>query len=282
MHLLSPHGRSLEVGGRVRLMGILNVTPDSFADGGRYLDRADAVQHGLRMVADGADLLDLGGESTRPGHTAVPPEEQLRRILPVLAELRAQTDVPITVDTTRAAVADATLRAGADWINDTTALRGDEDMARVVAAHGCPVILMHRFVPPRTKDDPPPSRSSVMERIVGELAMRVSHAVSAGIAEARILLDPGIGFGTLMADNLVIHAHIGDLQRLGRPVVAGPSRKSFLGLLTGRSTADRLAGTAASVAALALRGVDIVRVHDVPEMHDVVQVTDAIRRAAQS
>jgi dihydropteroate synthase len=262
-------------------MGILNATPDSFSDGGRYLQPSDAVQHGLRMVADGADLLDLGGESTRPGHTPVPAEEQLRRILPVLAELRAQTDVPISVDTTRASVADAVVRAGADWINDTTALRGDPDMARVIAAHGCPVILMHRFVPPRTTADPPPSRSSVMGRIVDELARRIADAVAAGIPEARILLDPGIGFGTLMADNLVIHAHIGDLQRLGRPVVAGPSRKSFLGHLTGRSTGDRLAGTAASVAALALRGVDILRVHDVPEMRDVISVTDAIRRAAQ-
>ncbi len=282
MRIDSPHRRGLDVGdGRTRLMGVLNITPDSFSDGGHFLAPDAAVRQGKALVEAGADVIDLGAESTRPGYAGVPPDEQLSRLLPVLTALRGEIDVPISIDTTRATVASAALEAGADWINDTTALTEDPELAAVVAEHRCPVVLMHRFVPARTAADPGPSRASVMTPIVSALQARVEFAIAQGIDESRILLDPGIGFGTLAADNTVIHAHIADLQRLGRPIVAGPSRKSFLGHLTGRETGERLPATAACVAILATAGVDLVRVHDVSEMRDVVIVADAIRRAQE-
>lgn len=283
MRIEAPGGRALDLGeGRTRLMGVLNLTPDSFSDGGLLDSVEAAVQRGLELVEAGADVLDLGGESTRPHYRPVPPETQLRRVMPVLEALRPRVPCPISIDTTRAAVAEAALAAGADWINDTSALAEDAEMAGVVASHGCPVVLMHRFDPPRTAADPPPSRGSVMGRIVARLGERVAHATASGIGESRILLDPGVGFGTLAADNPVIHAHVDDLRVLEKPLVVGPSRKSFLGQLTGRPTSERLAATAACVAALALRGVEIVRVHDVAAMRDVVAVADAIRRAGES
>ena len=260
MLLESPHGRALELGnGRTRIMGVLNVTPDSFSDGGRFLAAEDAVRRGEQMVAAGAAVLDIGGESTRPGYQRVAAEEQLARILPVLEALRPRVEVPISVDTTLAAVAAAALDAGADWINDTTALTEDPEIAAVAADRRCPVVLMHRFSPARQPDDAPPSRASVTRRIAENLSARVRDAVERGIDESRILLDPGIGFGTLVEDNVVIHAHIADLRALGKPLVVGPSRKSFLGQLTGREVGDRLAATAACVAALAVRGVELVR-----------------------
>lgn len=263
------------------LMGVVNVTPDSFSDGGLFDTTDAAVARGLELIEAGANVLDLGGESTRPGYRPVPAATQLERILPVLEALRPRVAAPISIDTTLAAVAAAALDAGADWINDTSALREDPEMAAVVARHGCPVVLMHRFDPPRTGADAPPTRDSVMGAIVASLAERVAHATERGIDESRILLDPGLGFGTLSADNLVIHAHIDDLHRLGKPLVVGPSRKSFLGHLTGRPSSERLAGTAACVAALALRGVAFVRVHDVAAMRDVVIVIEAIRGAEE-
>lgn len=282
MRIDSPHGRALDLtGGRTRIMGILNVTPDSFSDGGRYLDVEAATRRAREMVAEGAHVLDIGAESTRPGHETVPPDEQLRRILPVLDAVRAEVNVPISVDTTRAAVADAALRAGADWINDTTALTEDPELGPVVADHGCPIVLMHRFSPARTAGDPPSARGTVMTAITRTLAERMRYAMDCGIDESRILLDPGVGFGTLVEDNLVIHAHIRDLRELGRPLVVGPSRKSFLGHVTGCGVDDRLAATAACVTVLAGQGVEIVRVHDVAEMVSVVLTTQAIQNAKQ-
>jgi dihydropteroate synthase len=189
-------------------------------------------------------------------------------------------DVPISIDTTRAEVAEAALRAGADWINDTSGLGDGGALADVVARHRCPIVLMHRFSPPRSQGEPS-SRSAVMGRIVSDLERALDVARGSGIDESQILLDPGIGFGTLGADNLVIHAHIGDLAALDRPIVAGPSRKSFLGMVTGRGVDDRLAGTLASVVLLALAGVALVRVHDVAETKDALALVEAVQVAAE-
>jgi dihydropteroate synthase len=258
MRIEAPGGRALDLGeGRTRLMGVLNLTPDSFSDGGLFDSVDAAVRRGLELVDAGADVLDLGGESTRPHYRPVPPQTQMERVLPVLEALRPRVPVPIS-------------------------LAEDPEMAAVVATHGCPVVLMHRFDPPRTAADPPPSRGHVMAKIVARLRARIAHATASGIRQSRILLDPGVGFGTLSGDNPVIHAHVEDLRILEKPLVVGPSRKSFLGQLTGRPTSERLAATAACVAALALRGVEIVRVHDVAAMRDVVAVADAIRRAGES
>lgn len=278
--ILSPHGRrSVLGGGETRLMGVLNVTPDSFSDGGRFLDVAAAVTHAERMVEAGAAVLDVGGESTRPGHSPVPAEEQIRRVLPVLEAVRPRVDVPISIDTTRAAVAAAALDAGADWVNDTSALGEDPDLAVLVAERRCPIVLMHRFEPPRPARSPADRAQSVLDEILATLGARIARACEAGISRERILVDPGLGFGTLFADNLTILAGIDRLRGLGRPLVVGPSRKSFLGQITGRPVHQRLWGTAGAVAALALSGVELVRVHDVAEMLDVARVADAIRRA---
>ncbi|MHC4516345.1 MAG: dihydropteroate synthase [Planctomycetota bacterium] len=280
MELFGSSGRHLHVGtGHTRVMGVVNVTPDSFSDGGRFLDPEAAIAQGLRMVREGADVLDVGGESTRPGYVPVAPAQQLERILPVIAGLRQQVDVPISVDTTRAVVAAAALDAGADWVNDTTALQEDPEMAELCADRGCTVVLMHRFVPSRKQTSGPPSGRDMVALLVRNLAARLQEATSHGIREDRIVLDPGIGFGTRSQDNLELLARIGMLQHLQRPLLAGPSRKSFLGELTGKPPAERVAATAAAVTALALAGVEIVRVHDVAEMVDVVHVADAIRLA---
>lgn len=278
--IVGSDGRALVVGdGQTRLMGVLNVTPDSFFDGGRHVDHAAAVAHGLALAVAGADVLDVGGESTRPGHEPVPAAEQIARVVPVIAALAAATTVPIAVDTTLGAVAAAALDAGASWVNDTSALRHDDRLADLCASRGCPVVLMHRFEPPRRVDAWPPPGRELVRRVGQELAERVAVAESRGIDRSRIVLDPGIGFGTLVDDNLAMHAFLDELRQPGLPLLFGTSRKSFLGRLTGRTDpADRLHATAGSVACLALLGVEILRVHDVAEMRDVVRVADAIRR----
>ena len=280
MLLSAPGGRDLELGQRhTRLMGVLNVTPDSFSDGGRYLEPEAALSHGLRMVREGAHILDVGGESTRPGSEPVPAAEQIRRILPVIRALAPQVDVPISVDTTSAEVAAAALDAGAHWINDTGSLKKDPELGAVAAANGCPLVLMHRFEPARVREPDPPQGPALVEIIAAELQRAVDRARAAGVADEKILLDPGIGFGTLPEDNPSILAHLPLLRRLGRPLLVGPSNKSFLGQLTGRGAGERVYGTAAAVATMALQGVEVIRVHDVAAMADVVAVADAIRAA---
>lgn len=266
---------------RTRLMGVVNVTPDSFSDGGAFLDPGAAIEHGLRLAGEGADILDIGGESSRPGYVPVPATEQLRRILPVVEGLRRQTDLPLSIDTTRAAVATACLDAGADWINDTSALLEDPDLGPLLAGRNCHVVLMHRFDPPRRDGDRPNGRGLV-ELVATELEQLAGRAIRQGIDPARIILDPGLGFGTLYADSLALIADVGPLRRLPHPLLFGPSRKSFIGRLTGRPAADRTFGTAAAVAALALQAVEILRVHDVAAMVDVVQVADTLRKAKEA
>lgn len=279
MNLPGVHGADLTVGeGHTRIMGVVNVTPDSFSDGGRFLDPGAAIDHGLALVAAGADVLDVGGESTRPGYTPVSPAEQLERIRPVIAGLRRQTTAPISVDTTRAEVARAALDAGADWINDTTALSADPELAGVVAAAGCPVVLMHRFEPAREPGQRP-HPSAIAEACVAYLHDRVRFAADRGVDPQRIVLDPGLGFGTLFEDSIALMADVRSWRRLPYPLLFGPSRKSFIGQMTGRGAAERVHGTAAAVAILAMQGVELLRVHDVAAMVDVIAVADTLRNA---
>ncbi|MEE2886740.1 MAG: dihydropteroate synthase [Planctomycetota bacterium] len=280
MKLTGRHGRDLTLGeDRTRIMGVVNVTPDSFSDGGAFVDPERAIEHGLALAADGADVLDIGGESTRPNYTPISVEEQISRTRPVIEGLRKQTAVPISIDTTRAAVAIAALEAGADWINDTTALAEDPELAAVAVEHGCPIVLMHRFNPPRGTATS--TLETVAESIVQDLELRVRFATDQGIDPKRIILDPGLGFGTLCTDNLLLMADVSPLRRLPYPWLFGPSRKSFIGEMTGKPASERLHGTAAAVAILAMQGVEVLRVHDVAAMVDVVKVADRLRTVAQ-
>jgi dihydropteroate synthase len=252
-----------------RLMGIVNVTPDSFSDGGAFLDAERAIEHGLRLVAEGADLLDVGGESTRPGAAVVPADEELRRVLPVVAGLVERTDVPVSIDTSKASVARACLDAGAVVVNDVTGLEGDPAMPAVCATAGCAVIAMHTQGNPRTMQDDPTYEDCVAE-IAGYLAGRVEALVAAGIDAERICLDPGIGFGKKAAHNLEILSSIDRLRALGRPVLIGHSRKRFLSKVLGREVEERTAGTLGVAIALAAQHCDLIRVHDVRATRDAL------------
>ncbi|HVF76763.1 MAG TPA: dihydropteroate synthase [Solirubrobacteraceae bacterium] len=259
------------------VMGVVNVTPDSFSDGGEWLDPAAAVSHGLALVAQGAAILDIGGESTRPGAEPVSEREELRRVLPVLEGL-AEAGARLSIDTSKAAVAAAALDAGATIVNDVTALRGDPRMAALVAERGCDVCLMHMLGEPRTMQRDP-RYDDVVADVKAFLAARRAFAVNAGIAPERIWLDPGIGFGKTIDHNLELLARLDEIVALGRPVVVGTSRKTFLGTITGRADAgDRVPGTiATSVLALA-RGARIFRVHDVAPARDALLVAAATLR----
>ena len=255
-------------------MGIVNVTPDSFSDGGLFLDAEAAVAHGRQLAEQGADVVDVGGESTRPGADAVPAGQELARTEPVVAGL-ASAGIPVSIDTSKAAVAEGALAAGAAMVNDVTALRGDSDLAGLCADRDCEVVLMHMLGTPRTMQDAP-TYDDVVDDIRAFLAERVAAAVGAGIAEERIWVDPGIGFGKTVEHNLELLRRLDELHDLGRPVVVGTSRKSFIGKLTGREVTERLGGTIASNV-LALRaGADMLRVHDVQEVADAAKVAEAI------
>jgi dihydropteroate synthase len=259
-----------------RIMGVVNVTPDSFSDGGRYLDAGAAVAHGLLLEAEGASILDVGGESTRPGAAPVPEAEELRRVMPVIEGLlsggsRAQ----ISIDTSKAGVAVRALHAGASLVNDVTALRGDPKMAGVVADAGADCCLMHMLGEPRTMQRDP-RYDDVVTDIRAFLEERMAFAVSAGIAAERIMLDPGIGFGKTLEHNLELLRRLDELVALGRPVVVGTSRKSFLGKLTGRDAPDdRVAATVATNVLAYERGARVFRVHDVAPVRDALTVTAA-------
>ena len=254
------------------VMGIVNVTPDSFSDGGRFAAAAAAVAHGLELVRQGADLLDVGGESTRPGSEPVPLDEELRRVVPVVRELAARAGVPVSVDTSKAEVARQALEAGAHVINDVTALLGDPDMAAVVRDFGAGVVLMHMQGTPATMQVAP-AYADVVAEVTAFLEARLQAARDLGIAGERVALDPGIGFGKTSAHNRELLAHLGRLQRLGRPVCLGVSRKGFLGRLLGRSAGERLAGSLAAACFCLGRGAaQVLRVHDVAETRDAVTV----------
>jgi dihydropteroate synthase len=270
--------RVLECGPRTLVMGVLNVTPDSFSDGGRFLDHEAAVEHGLRMAADGADLLDVGGESTRPGSDEVPDEEELGRVLPVVKRLAAEVDIPVSIDTRKARVAEGAIEAGASIVNDVAGGR-DRRMLDVVRDAGRGLILMHMLGEPKTMQLDP-RYDDVVRDVRRYLAERITAAERAGIARDRLAVDPGLGFGKTSAHSLSLMRHVDAFLDLGVPVVVGPSRKSFIGAALGDAPVEgRLHGTAGAVAWMAARGAHVIRVHDVHEMAEVVRVVDAIRTA---
>jgi dihydropteroate synthase len=261
------------------VMGVVNVTPDSFSDGGRYLDRVAAVEHALALEREGAAILDLGGESTRPGAEPVSAAEERRRVIPVIEDLvAAGVRAQISVDTSKAVVAEAALAAGATLVNDVTAFRGDPELASLVAERGADCCLMHMLGEPRTMQQDPRYEDVVCD-VRAFLEERIEFAISAGIPAARILVDPGIGFGKTGAHNLELLNRLDEIVTLGPPVVIGTSRKSFLGRLTGRATDERLAGTIATNVLAFERGATVFRVHDVAPLHDALVVAAATVRA---
>jgi dihydropteroate synthase len=257
---------------------VVNVTPDSFSDGGHYLETAAAVAHALRLVDEGADLLDLGGESTRPGSQPVSADEELRRVLPVVEELARRTDVPLSVDTSKAEVARRALEAGAAIINDVTALRGDPAMPAVVRDAGAGVILMHMRGTPATMQLAPEYPEGIVTALDRFFESRLHELPGLGIAAGRVVLDPGIGFGKTEDHNWEIIAHLAALGRFGRPVCLGVSRKGFLGRLLGRPVGERLAGSlAVACFALARGAAQVLRVHDVAATRDAVRVFERLK-----
>lgn len=264
--------RRLELGGRTWIAGVLNLTPDSFSDGGRFGDPDAALRQARRLLAEGADLVDLGGESTRPGAEPVPAAEERRRVLPVLRALRAETPALLSVDTRRAETAAAALECGADLVNDVSAL-GDPDMAEVVRRAGAGIVLMHMRGEPGTMQDRP-EYGNVVADVEAFLRERIARARGAGIPEECIALDPGIGFGKTPAHNAALLRGFPSMALGGRPWWIGVSRKSLLGVLTGRPVGERLAAGLGALAFAALRGAHVLRVHDVKESCDAARVVD--------
>jgi dihydropteroate synthase len=255
-------------------MGVLNVTPDSFSDGGRFFDFENAVAHGREMVQHGADFIDVGGESTRPGSDPVSENEEKRRVVPVIKRLVEETTVPISIDTYKAAVADAALSAGATIVNDISGLTFDPDMLNVAVRHRASVVIMHVKGTPKTMQENP-----VYADVVGEISeflrLQAKKAEEAGVEQ--IVIDPGIGFGKRLEHNLELIRRLAEFKSLGYPLLVGPSRKSFIGKLLDLPVDQRLEGTAAAVSACILNGANIVRVHDVKEMKRVASVADAVK-----
>ncbi len=269
-----PTGK-LDFSGGCIVMGVLNVTPDSFSDGGKFIDLDKAIEQGIKMVAEGAAIIDVGPESTRPGAQAVTADEQIRRAIPVITKLTKKTKVCISIDTTNCEVAKAALDAGANIINDITAL-ADERMAQLAAKRKVPVILMHMQGMPRTMQVEPKYKDVVVD-VLKFLLDKAKRAEKSGIPKERIFIDPGIGFGKTVEHNLKLLANLDKFVKTGYRVLVGPSRKWFIGKLTGKENpVDRIFGTAATVALCAYAGVSIVRVHDVAKMIDVVRIANAI------
>ena len=263
---------------KVLIMGVLNVTPDSFSDGGHYVDPLKALDHVQRMAEEGADIVDVGGESTRPGAVPVDEEEELKRLKPILQVLGRGNPIPISVDTRKASVAQLALDCGAAMVNDVSALRDDPEMGRVVAEAGAGVVLMHRQGDSRTMQQAP-SYHDVVGEIKQFLVDRLSAACEKGIHQRNILLDPGIGFGKNVSHNLTIINRLDQFLNLGRPIIIGISKKSFIGQILEKPVEDRYMGTGAAVAVAVLRGAHLIRVHDVGLMRDVVTMAKVLREA---
>lgn len=271
-----PAARALVLGERTLVMGVLNVTPDSFSDGGHYLDARQAVARAFEIESQGADILDVGGESTRPGSTGISSQEEMRRVIPVLEKLQGRLKIPISIDTSKAEVAEAAIYHGAQIINDVTGLRADPRLAEIAAQRKLPLILMHMRGEPRTMQNKPFARD-VMREVTTGLRQSIARARHAGVAKSQIILDPGLGFGKRAEQSFELIARISELARLGFPLLIGASRKSFVGkALGGAPKEGRAWGTAATVAAAILGGAHMVRVHEVAEMVQVAQVADVI------
>ncbi|MGH7827141.1 MAG: dihydropteroate synthase [Candidatus Binatia bacterium] len=277
--LLTRHGR-IDMERRTVLMGILNVTPDSFYDGGRGTDPDSAVADGLALVGAGAEIIDIGGESTRPGSQPVSVKEELERVLPVIRGLRKAVSTAISIDTYKAQVARAALDAGADIVNDISALRFDHEMAGLVASEKVPVVLMHMQGTPRTMQVEPRYDDvvgEVREFLVGQL----SRAAEAGIESEKIIIDPGIGFGKTLRHNLTLMRHLSSFTSLGQSLLVGASRKAFIGKVLNLDAADRLEGSLAAAVAAVMAGANIIRAHDVKETQRAIRIADAIRYGAE-
>ncbi len=275
----SRHG-NIDMGCRTALMGVLNVTPDSFSDGGRYFDPAMAISRGVELARDGADIIDVGGESTRPGARHVSSKEEIDRVIPVNRGLRRAVSIPISIDTYKAPVARAALDEGADMVNDISAMRFDPAMVSLVAAEKVPVVLMHMQGKPQTMQKKPQYRD-VLEEVKGFLLSRVHYALAAGVKPEQIIVDPGIGFGKDLRHNLNLLQGLPALTSLGWPLLVGPSRKTFIGTLLGVGPEDRLEGTLAAAVGAVLWGANIVRVHDVREARRAIRIADALRFGAE-
>lgn len=261
---------------RTAVMGIVNVTPDSFSDGGRYFDLEKAIAHGIALARQGADIIDIGGESTRPGARPVSAGEEMERVLPVIRGLRRAVSIPISIDTTKADVARAAVDEGADMVNDISALRFDPAMAPLIAAAKLPVVLMHMQGTPRTMQQSP-RYQDVVEEVKEFLRNRIRFALEAGVSAERIIIDPGIGFGKELDHNLALLRGLPVLTSLGQPLLVGPSRKTFVGKLLDVGPEERLEGGLAAAVAAVLAGANIIRTHDVKETRRAVRMADALR-----
>ena len=285
-HQLTWKTHSLELGGQTRIMGILNITPDSFSDGGRYFSPEVALAHAEQMVAEGADIIDIGGESTRPFSEPVSVEEECRRVVPVIEKLAGRMAVPVSIDTTKAAVARQAIAAGAAMVNDISALRLDPELGRVIAESNVPVILMHMKGMPADMQVAP-TYTDLIGEICDFLGQAIERAESAGIERAKMIIDPGIGFGKTVAHNLCLIQQLGDFHQLEQPILIGSSRKAFIRKILSppesddRSPMDPLieTGSQAAVAAAIMNGAQIVRVHDVANTAATVKIVDAIKNA---
>ena len=274
--ILSTRSGSIDAARRTALMGIVNVTPDSFSDGGRYLDPEQAIAHGIRLAQEGADIIDVGGESTRPGARPLSAQEEVGRVLPVIRGLSRAVSVPISVDTYKADVARAALDEGADIVNDISALRFDPGMAPLIAAEKVPVVLMHMQGTPQTMQQRP-YYQNVVEEVKEFLSGRICFALGAGVGAERIIIDPGIGFGKELDHNLALLRGLPALATLGRPILVGPSRKSFVGKLLDVGPEERLEGSLAASVAAVLAGAHMIRTHDVKETLRAIRIADALR-----
>ncbi len=260
-------------------MGIVNVTPDSFSDGGRFFNPEQAIAHGMRLAEEGADIIDIGGESTRPGSVPISAAEELKRVLPVIRELSARVSIPLSIDTTKAVVAQKALEAGAELVNDVSALRFDPGMAELIAACKVPVVLMHMRGTPQTMQQNT-CYAALLDDVRNFLRERIASAVNQGIAPEKIIIDPGIGFGkSVQNGNLIILKNLDSLLTLGRPILVGTSRKAFIGKLIGTDVNECEEGTAATVAIAVYNGAHFIRVHNVATMKRVAIVANAIKQA---